>query len=175
VRGGDIGDVGQQHVDLAAQRRGQGGEQVALEDVTAQVVQGTGHGDRVTVGGEEADGGGFLPYGETERAGATAEVDDGPAPRAELCERGVDEELAADPGHEDAGAQAHPDTTEVGVTDDLFQGLALHSAIDQLLKVRRVGGGGAQHGGFVLGEDAAGAAELDDRWSQVGDCHEASF
>jgi hypothetical protein len=117
----------------------------------------------------------LLPHGETERAGAAAEVDDGPAVRVgtQVDEGGVDEEFAADPGHEDAGAQAHPDAAEVGVTDDLLQRFAPDAAIDQPVEVCHVVSGGTQHGGLVLGEDAAGTAQPDDRLGQVGNCHDA--
>jgi hypothetical protein len=91
----------------------------------------------------------------------------------EFGEGRVHEELAADAGDEDAGAQAYPDAAEVREADDLFERLASGAAGDELAEIGRAGGGPGEHGRLVLGEDAAGFPELDYGVGEVGNCHDA--
>ena len=136
-------------------------------DGAGLVVPGAGDGDRVHVGRVQVDARLEVTDGQAQRSRAAAEVDQDGAGTGFL--RGeADQELAAYAGHEDPTPEPHPDAAEVGVADDLLERLAQRSPADQRGQGGLVGGGGAQHGRLVLGEDAARGAQPIDRGGDRG-------
>lgn len=163
VAGGDVGDVGEQHVDPAAEGGGQRGEQVTLVDLpqVADVAPGAAHGGGFDVAGVQFGRVRRGGEGDAERAGAAAEVDDdGPAG----CEgRGLrDQELRTAAGHEDARVHGEAATVEVRPAQDVFERQSGGAALDEEGQFVGGGGGLVEETGLVLGEDTAGAAEGDD-------------
>ncbi len=163
VAGGDVGDVGEEDVDPAAQGAGEGVEEVAFVHVAqlADVAPGAPHGGGFDVAGVQFGGVGRGGEGGAERSGAAAEVDDdGPGGR----EGGGlhHEELRTAAGHEDAGVHGVPASAELGPAQRVFERQPGGAARDERGQDGGGRGGLVQQPGLVLGEDAAGAAEGED-------------
>lgn len=145
--------------DPAAQRRGQGVEQVALEDTIRREVGPSGaHGRRIDVGRVDDGTGDARGDHRADRSRAAAQVEhDGTGSRQIRRQSG--EQLGAPPRHEDPGVDVHALAAELREAEQRFERLAVDPAGHQRLELLRRRGGLHQQGGLLFCEDAAGRAQ----------------
>jgi hypothetical protein len=153
--GGYVGCVGDQDVDLAAQRGGQWLAEVTfvhLGDLGpggGEVAAGAPHRGRVDIDGVQPDPVQCRDQRGSHRARAAAQVNDdeswpgdGLAGRtgALAGEAGgpAHEELGAAAGYEDRGVHGYPQAAELRPAEDVFQGLAGGSPVHHGVQFGRI-------------------------------------
>ena len=168
---GDVGHIGREDGDPAAQIAGQRREEVALVDLAADradIAAGAAHRCRVDVGGVQfhlSEPGG---QGGADRARAAAQVHHDRGVR-NLGEGLLDEELGAAARHEDTGLHGDAQPSEPGPADDEFERQSGDPAVDHGGQFPGRAGGGQDQLRLVLREDTARGAQLgDDAGTDVG-------